>query len=120
MTSGSSVSTCIALASARLRTDWGGQPWELQGTVNLILVLAAHETAHSTAPRARLQDGLDDQATTTSTAGRTPFSARNGAPRQGLTELQGRGYWRARSAGQALVQSRPVQSTRRWRARGRG
>jgi hypothetical protein len=26
--------------------------------VNLILVLAAHETAHSTAPRARLQNGL--------------------------------------------------------------
>ena len=26
---------------------------------NLILVLAAHATAHSTAPSARLQDGLD-------------------------------------------------------------
>ena len=26
--------------------------------MNLILVLAAHETAHSTAPRARLQNGL--------------------------------------------------------------
>jgi len=42
-----------------LDSNWGGHPWELQGTVNLILVLAAHETAHSTAPRARLQDGLN-------------------------------------------------------------
>src|SRR4051812_18283922 len=58
MTSGSSVSTCIALASALLRRNLGGHPWELQGTANLILVLEAHETAHSTAPGARLQNGL--------------------------------------------------------------
>src|SRR5829696_6991035 len=90
MTSGSSVSTCIALASAHLRRNPGGHPWELQGTANLILVLEAHETAHSTAPGARLQNGLDDQATTTSTGGRPPFSARNGAPRQGPMGLQGR------------------------------
>src|SRR3954471_23548930 len=90
MTSGSSVSTCIALASVTLDRNLGGHPWELQGTANLILVLEAHATAHSTAPGARLQNGLDDQATTTSTGGRRPFSARNGAPRQGLTGLQGR------------------------------
>src|SRR3954471_12145005 len=88
MTSGSSVSTCIALASALLRRNLGGHPWELQGTANLILVLEAHETAHSTAPGARLQNGLDDQATTTSTGNRAPFSARNGAPRQGPMGLQ--------------------------------
>src|SRR3954449_3548051 len=57
-TSGSSVSTCIALASAHLGRNLGDHPWELQGTANLILVLAAHETAHSTAPGARLQTGL--------------------------------------------------------------
>src|SRR3954466_4416344 len=73
MTSGSSVSTCIALASAHLGRNLGGHPWELQGTANLILVLEAHETAHSTAPGARLQNGLDDQATTTSTGGRGPI-----------------------------------------------
>src|SRR4051812_26413203 len=88
MTSGSSVSTRIALASAHLGRNLGGHPWELQGTANLILVLEAHETAHSTAPGARLQNGLDDQATTTSTGDRTPFSARNGAPRQGPMGLQ--------------------------------
>src|SRR5688500_15533693 len=54
--SGSSVSTCIALASALHGRNLGGHPWELQGTANLILVLAAHETAHSTAPGARLQE----------------------------------------------------------------
>src|SRR4051794_2483991 len=64
MTSGSSVSTRIALASAHLRRNLGGHPWELQGTANLILVLEAHETAHSTTPGARLQNGLDDQAVT--------------------------------------------------------
>src|SRR3982751_5012304 len=88
MTSGSSVSTCIALASAHLRRNLGGHPWELQGTANLILVLEAHETAHSTAPGARLQNGLDDQATTTSTGGGPPFSARNGAPRQGQWDFR--------------------------------
>src|SRR3954453_12469377 len=36
----------------------GGHPEELQGTANLILVLEAHATAHSTAPGARLWDGL--------------------------------------------------------------
>ena len=51
--------------------------------MNLILVLKAHVTAHSTAPGAGLQDGLNDQATTTSRGGRAPFSARNGAPRHG-------------------------------------
>src|SRR3954469_16792657 len=91
MTSGSSVSTCIALASALHGRNLGGHPWELQGTANLILVLAAHETAHSTAPGARLQNGLDDQATTTSTGGRAPFSARNGAPRQGMNETSASG-----------------------------
>src|SRR5215210_3525163 len=90
MTSGSSVSTRIALASAHLGRNLGGHPWELQGTANLILVLEAHETAQSTAPGARLQNGLDDQATTTSTGGRPPFSARNGSPRQGPMGLQGR------------------------------
>src|SRR3954454_7375177 len=89
MTSGSSVSTRIALASAHLGRNLGGHPWKLQGTANLILVLEAHTTAHSTAPGARLQNGLDDQATTTSTGDRAPFSARNGAPRQGPTGLQG-------------------------------
>src|SRR3954462_5834187 len=89
MTSGSSVSTCIALASAHLGRNLGGHPWEVQGTANLILALEAHETAHSTGPGARLQNGLDDQATTTPTGGRAPFSARNGAPRQGPMRLQG-------------------------------
>src|SRR3954465_12386619 len=88
MTSGSSASTCIALASAHQGRNLGGHPWELQGTANLILVLEAHETAHSTAPGARLQNGLADQATTPPTGGRAPFSARNGAPRQGPTGLQ--------------------------------
>src|SRR3954464_11772852 len=88
MTSGSSVSTRIALASAHHGRNLGGHPWELQGTANLILVLEAHETAHSTAPGARLQNGLDDQATTTSTGCPPPFSARNGAPRQGPMGLQ--------------------------------
>src|SRR5687768_6972266 len=98
-TSGSSVSTCIALASALLRRNLGGHPWELQGTANLILVLEAHETAHSAAPGARLQNGLDDQATTASTGGRPPFSARNGAPDRGQWDFRemrpGRGPSRA-------------------------
>src|SRR4051812_10859085 len=88
MTSGSSVSTRIALASAHLGRNLGGHPWKLQGTANLILVLAAHETAHSTAPGARLQNGLDDQATTTSTGDRAPFSARNGAPHRGQRDFR--------------------------------
>ena len=50
--------------------------------------LEAHETAHSTAPGAPLQNGLDDQATTASTGARAPFSVRNGTPRQGPTGLQ--------------------------------
>src|SRR4051794_368729 len=57
MISGSSVSTRIALASQSVHG--GGQPWELQGKANLILVLEAHATAHSAAPGARLQDGLE-------------------------------------------------------------
>src|SRR3954466_15519231 len=80
MTSGSSVSTCIALASVTLDRNLGGHPWELQGTANLILVLEAHATAHSTAPGARLQNGLDDQATTTSTGDRTIFSPERRSP----------------------------------------
>src|SRR3954463_12411194 len=72
-----------------LRRNLGGHPWELQGTANPILRLEPHETARSTAPGARLQNGLDDQATTTSTGGRRPFSARNDAPRQGPMGLQG-------------------------------
>ena len=40
---------------------------------NLILVLEAHVTAHSTAPGARLWDGLNDQVSTTSTGGRGPI-----------------------------------------------
>src|SRR3954454_1391435 len=52
--SGSSVSTRIPLASPR-----GGHPQELQGTANLILVLEAHATARSTAPSARLLNGLE-------------------------------------------------------------
>jgi hypothetical protein len=52
---GSSVSTRIALAPS----PRGGHPEELQGTANLILVLQAHATAHSTAPSARLQNGLE-------------------------------------------------------------
>src|SRR3954454_23785307 len=54
--SGSSVSTRIALAL--LDSPRGDHPQELQGTANLILVLEAHATAHSTAPGARLWDGL--------------------------------------------------------------
>src|SRR4051795_2664745 len=104
MSSGSSVSTCIALASASLRRNLGGHPWELQGRANLILVLEAHETAHSTAPGARLQNGLDDQATTASTGGRAPFSARNGAPHRGQQDFRDaaltgdlpENFWRAR------------------------
>src|SRR3954454_5563781 len=57
MISGSSVSTRIALASQSVHG--GGHPWELQGKANLILVLEAHATAHSAAPGARLQDGLE-------------------------------------------------------------
>src|SRR3954466_5196052 len=57
MISGSSVSTCIALASL-VDPCGGGHPQELQGTANLILVLEAHATAHNTAPGARLWDGL--------------------------------------------------------------
>jgi transposase len=41
-----------------LDSSWGCHPQELQGTANLILVLEAHATAHSTAPGARLQNGL--------------------------------------------------------------
>jgi hypothetical protein len=37
----------------------GDRPQELQGTANLILVLEAHATALSTAPSARLQNGLE-------------------------------------------------------------
>src|SRR3954447_16189002 len=55
MISGSSVSTRITLAPS----PRGGHPQELQGTANLILVLEAHVTAHSTAPGARLQTGLE-------------------------------------------------------------
>src|SRR3954471_18343725 len=58
MISGSSVSTRIALASP-VPWFWGGHPWELQGKANLILVLEAHATAHSAAPGARLQTGLE-------------------------------------------------------------
>src|SRR3954449_3043599 len=89
MTSGSSVSTCIALASAHLGRNLGDHPWELQGTANLILVLEAHETAHSTAPGARLQNGLDDQATTASTGGRPPIFRPERRSPQGPTGLQG-------------------------------
>src|SRR4051794_2015203 len=50
----------MALASRIPRNGHrGGHPWGLQGMANLILVLEAHATAHSTAPGARLQDGLD-------------------------------------------------------------
>src|SRR3954468_8605393 len=55
MISGSSVSTRIALASL---FRWGDRPPGLQGTANLTLVLEAHVTAHSAAPGARLQTGL--------------------------------------------------------------
>src|SRR3954449_7766926 len=58
MISGSSISTCIALASL-VDPCGGGHPQELQGTGNLIHVLEAHATAHSTAPGARLWDGLE-------------------------------------------------------------
>src|SRR3982750_511003 len=91
MRSCTAAMSAIALASAHLRRNLGGHPWELQGTVNLILVHEAHETALSTAPGARLQNGLDDQATTTSTGGRTSFSIRNGSPRQGSNGTSGTG-----------------------------
>src|SRR4051812_32218354 len=55
MSSSSSGSICMTLASS----PRGGHPQELQGTANLILVLEAHAAAHSTAPSARLQNGLE-------------------------------------------------------------
>src|SRR4051812_50066170 len=82
MISPSSVSTCMTLASSVL--VWRRPPVGAAGeTAKLILVLEAHATAHSTAPGARLSDDLKDQVSTTSTGDRAPFSARNGAPRQG-------------------------------------
>src|SRR5918997_2434646 len=71
MISGSSVSTCIALASLiplRRRPPVGAA----QETAKLILVLEAHVTAHSAAPGARLSDDLKDQVSTTSTGDRAP------------------------------------------------
>src|SRR3954453_16670287 len=82
MISPSSVSTRMTLASSVL--VWRRPPAGAAGeTAKLILVLEAHATAHSTAPGARLSDDLKDQVSTTSTGDRAPFSARNGAPRQG-------------------------------------
>src|SRR3954447_9612068 len=72
----------MTLASSVL--VWRQPPAGAAGeTAKLILVLEAHATAHSTAPGARLSDDLKDQVSTTSTGDRAPFSARNGAPRQG-------------------------------------
>src|SRR4051794_10804994 len=82
MISPSSISTRMTLASSVL--VWRRPPAGAAGeTAKLILVLEAHATAHSTAPGARLSDDLKDQVSTTSTGDRAPFSARNGAPRQG-------------------------------------
>src|SRR3954464_822138 len=82
MISPSSISTRMTLASSVL--VWRRPPAGAAGeTAKLILVLEAHATAHSTAPAARLSDDLKDQVSTTSTGDRAPFSARNGAPRQG-------------------------------------
>src|SRR3954465_5738490 len=82
MISPSSVSTRMTLASSVL--VWRRPPAGAAGeTAKLIRVAEAHVTAHSTAPGARLSDDLEDQVSTTSTGGRAPFSARNGAPRQG-------------------------------------
>src|SRR3954452_13318904 len=93
MISGSSVSTRIALASQSVHG--GGHPWELQGKANLILVLEAHATAHSAAPGARLQDGLERPSHhDVDGRPRTIFGPERRSP-QGPTRLQG--YVRVRS-----------------------
>src|SRR3954463_15284278 len=105
MISPSSLSTCLTLAPSVL--VWRRPPVGAAGReAKLILVLEAHATAHSTAPGARLNHGLEDQGATTSTGGRAPFSRRTGAPRQGRSRTMGSG---PRRGGLALVLSGPGQ-----------
>src|SRR5204863_411739 len=58
MISGSSAWTCIAIASSDPDLEAATRR-SCRETANLILVLEVHATAHSTAPGARLWDGLD-------------------------------------------------------------
>ena len=72
---------CSSIPTPTLDALSAGHPWELQGNgESSSRARGNKEGPNGAAPGARLFNDLEDQATTTSTGSRTPFSARNGPP----------------------------------------